>query len=192
MGPLGSPQQGGRHLLLPEAPQGEGQPREALAVQGILGRCSGQLLERGAGLLPVRGLQVERVAQPAPPGVGVGSTGDGGQAACPRGVPRGQHPADKGPLIQGVHHLHHARCRGDAGTGVGWLQPIHVDSVLLEGRCIFAIGPDVVQVQGHVGVDRDKLLEHAAVLRPRLRLVALAGDRRDEILDLAAEGDCIL
>ena len=36
-------------------------------------------------------------------------------------------------------------------------------------------------------VDRDEPLEHAAVLRPRLRLVALAGDRGDEILDLAAQ-----
>ena len=39
---------------------------------------------------------------------------------------------------------------------------------------MLAVGPAEVEVQVDVGVDRREPLEHAAVLRPRLRLVALA------------------
>lgn len=95
MGPLGPPQQGGRRLLFPQPPQGEGQPRQALVVPGLPGCRSRQLLERGAGPLPVPGLQVERVAQPAPPGVGSAALAAALRWRAP-GPPGGQHPADIG------------------------------------------------------------------------------------------------
>ncbi len=44
--------------------------------------------------------------------------------------------------------------RGDAGTGFGRWEPVHVDPVLPEGRRVLAVGPSEVEVQGDVGVDR--------------------------------------
>ena len=124
----------------------------------------------------------ERVAEPVPPGVGVGRLGDRDQPRRAGRVPQGRPAPHEGPLVQGVGQLGDRRAGGERPAGRRRLEPVEVDPVVAERRGVLGVGLRDVVVDAQVVVDRGEPLDHPAVLLGGLGRVALADESARKVL----------
>ena len=142
------------------------------------------MLEDGERLPPVRVSRIERVAQPAPPWVGVRRPGDGDESSLPRGV---LAPTRENPVVERTQQLARVGPRGDPGARLCGVERVDVDPDVAEGGDVLGVHLGLVEVDGEVGVDLREPLDQAAIRLGRLGRGPLAGDGCEERLDSAAE-----
>ena len=140
--PLGAPEQGDRH-----AP---GVPVDARAKASRVTLASGsrsRSARRGEPFqdfelpFPVLVHPTEGVAEPVPPGVGVGRLGDRDQSPRPGRVVQMRPPADEGPLVEGVGQLDRDRAGGEPGSRLVRVECVEIDAVAAECRGVLGCPP---------------------------------------------------